>query len=114
MSHSKGFLAGTCPGSYRNHGRVQDDGPDHKKQQQRCGRCGKVRWKRVRKCWMFHQYRDSGKAREGVQKQKCARCADKREVPAKRCGGLLWSGCSWHRCREQREIHCRFCARTRD
>jgi hypothetical protein len=63
---------------------------------------------------MFHQYRNQGKPKEGIQKQKCQKCADKRNVPARRCRGFLSSGHSWHTCYEQREVHCRYCALTRD
>lgn len=109
MSHSKGLFAGTCPGNFKNYGRVKDDGDNHKKQQQKCGRCGRLRWKRVRKCWMFHQYRDAGDPKEGVQKQKCAKCADKRNTEAKRCG--WFSGCSYHQCAKIDGVHCRRCGR---
>jgi hypothetical protein len=68
MSHPKGLL-GTCPGKWVNSGK-----PNKGTQQQRCSKCGRVRNRRVRRCWFFHDMRDTGQPRYGVQKQKCQKC----------------------------------------
>ena len=110
MSHSKGFLSGTCPGNYRNYGRSVPDG-DHMKQQQKCGRCGKVRWKRVRKCLLFHHYVNKGEASHGYQKQKCDKCGWGNSARVTGCGILR--SCSWHQCDKIVGLHCRRCGRGR-
>ncbi len=84
MSHSKGFLSGTCPGNFRNHGRPREQG-DHMVQQQKCPRCGHVRDKRVRPCFLFHQWGSWGRTTKTFrQTRKCTRCGTKqtRQVPA--------------------------------
>jgi hypothetical protein len=109
MSHSKGLFAGTCPGNYSNYGRARERG-GHMERQQKCSRCGTLRWKRVRRCFIFHDYQNSGKADHGCQKQKCSRCADKRETWARRCGFLTRH--RFHKCNKHTGIHCSTCLAT--
>jgi ribosomal protein S27AE len=79
MSHSKGFLS-TCSGRWVNHRK-----PHEGIQQQKCGKCGRIREIRVRPCFLFHDFRKKGKAVFGEQKRACARCGQERMTKARPC-----------------------------
>jgi transposase-like protein len=107
MSHSKGFLSGTCPGNFRKYGRPHDG-----IQQWRCARCGKVRNKRAPRCLLSHQWKDHGQGDHGYQKQKCEKCGYKRAQRFTGCG--MFRSCRWHMCdRMPGILHCKVCARSR-
>jgi hypothetical protein len=106
MSHSKGFLRGTCPGNLKKSGRPRDG-----QQTFKCGRCGLLKQKRVRPCFLFHDYQNSGKVDHGGQKQKCAKCGDTRKATVRGCGILR--SCQYHNCDKVTGLHCRRCGRGR-
>jgi uncharacterized C2H2 Zn-finger protein len=85
MSHSKGLFQ-TCPGNFAKSGRPRDG-----IQTLKCGRCGALKQKRVRKCFLWCHWVNVGRPRDGVQKQKCSRCGN--------TGKAQVSGCflGWHR-----------------
>jgi len=105
MSHSRGFLRGTCPGTLRKSGRAHDG-----IQQWKCGRCGAVYNKKVRACWR-HQFENSGEPDHGRQKQKCAKCGRRTTAQVSACGFL--QRCRYHRCDKVTGLHCRRCGRGR-
>jgi hypothetical protein len=104
MSHAKGLL-GSCPGKWTNYGRaVSGDG----RRQQRCSRCGRVRWHRVRSCWPAwrHKWVKSGQPRFGTQKVRCTKCGDTGETQVRRC----WFGLHQFSARHQK---CKRCGEPR-
>jgi len=104
MSHSKGFLAGTCPGKMVKY-RSASEGY----QQYKCGRCGKVERRKVRPCFLFHSWEKVGAQNHGRQRYKCRRC-DTRET---RNGTSCFLFHSYHGCKKNRKPHCQKCNRTR-
>lgn len=106
MSHSKGFLRGSCPGNLKKYGRAHDG-----IQQHRCSRCGTVKNKAVRKCFLFHHYVNSGKPDHGHQKQKCDRCGNPNQAFLRGCGFLR--ACRYHQCDKVPGLHCARCGRGR-
>jgi hypothetical protein len=106
MSHSKGLFAGTCPGNFRDY-RQPHDGI----QQQKCGRCGKVRNKKVRKCFFRCAFQNVGNPDHGYQKQKCSRCGWGNAARVTGCG--IFRSCNYHFCDRITGLHCRRCGRGR-
>jgi hypothetical protein len=110
VSHSKGFLSGTCPGNYRKRGRPREV-HGTMLQQYTCGKCGKVKDKRVRRCLFGHRFENKGQPDHGYQKQKCSRCGHGNAARVTGCG--FFRQCNWHNCSRIPGLHCKRCASGR-
>ena len=80
-------------------------------QQWKCGRCGRLKNKRVRRCFLFHHYENKGNPSHGYQKQKCARCGWGNAARVSGCGFLR--SCQYHNCDRITGLHCRRCGKGR-
>jgi hypothetical protein len=107
MAHSKGFLQGSCPGTWQNVGRKKDG-----YRQQKCSQCGRLRRKKVRPCFMFHDWQNTGQPNHGKARQKCGKCAETRPAYVSSCG--IFRLCRWHNCEKAEGMHCARCGRKRN
>jgi len=107
MPHSKGLFSGSCPGKL-----VRQGSPRDGYQLWKCGKCGQVQRKRVRKCVFFHDWQKSGRPDHGHQRMKCDKCGDTQDQYVSGCGRLLGRH-AFHNCKKVPGTHCRYCAQRR-